>query len=603
MNGFVLLAYHNSIVDQVTISELEIEIERRKIRFMKRNFNSLVYDNIIGYQLLKDKDNTEVIDSNHLIAGDIYGVFNELNQKLLNYPEAIQLINKSNNANEYASFEGNICICSIFENKIVVQNDLEGYRKIFYYYDDNILCISTYLPLILKAIRKNWILRRNAVNIFVCSRESKWPLTFIEDVLTLSPISRAEISKAGINITSKTFSDFYELKNISKNDLRESLYNQYKLVAQRKVGANTAVALSGGYDSNCLTKLYSNIYKNNFTAISVGYEAERERDTNINNETIYAEKVAQKLKIPFKRYFFSRIDFFNELDGFIDAIDQPGHDPSSNYIMNKYLQSDGFDLLVHGMGGDANYSSNKNFAFVLKLYQLYQIFGNEFFKFFSKCFNNRGPFRYFQFNSYDKNKSSFFDLFERIQLFRSPISKYLDISKQIEIDDERRLREFFFSKLYNDSPVYQEIFYSLALFSSPDEYHALSMAERNNIEILMPFVNTKAALIMMNGSYFNKVNNRAFEMRVFGGLDKELLVKSKSGFSIPYSEWLPPLAKSIFEFYYDLEYFKSEDFNIEAFKSKYQTDEAFSKSNMANKVLWKLLVVKAFTQKHHLSLQ
>ena len=123
---------------------------------------------------------------------------------------------------------------------------------------------------------------------YICSRESKWPLTFIENIFVLPPLSRAELTKDSLNITSKTFSDFYNLEKISKQDLKEQLYKKYELIIKRKNSENTAVTLSGGYDSNCLTKLCPG--KENFTAVSVGYKAKHERGTNINDETVYAEK-------------------------------------------------------------------------------------------------------------------------------------------------------------------------------------------------------------------------------------------------------------------------------------------------------------------------
>ena len=601
MYGFILIAYNNSDVGKISINELENDIKKRKIHFLKNNLNNLVFENIIGYQLFKNKEESQILDSKHLVAGDIYGFIDEYNEKLLNYTETIRLINKSNIQNEYIALEGNLCISSIFNDKIVFQNDLEGYRKIFYYYEHKLLCISTYLPLILTAIKKDWRLRRNAFIGFICGRESKWPLTFIEDIFTLSPLSKSEVSNSGLNISSKTFSDLYELKRISKALLRDKIYNQYKLIAERKVGKNIAVTLSGGYDSNCLTKLYSEIYKNNFTAVSVGYEARRERDDNIYNETLFAEKVAKKLKIPFRRYMFSQTDFFNEFDAFIDIIDQPGHDPSSNYIMNKYLKNDGFDLVVNGLGGDANFSKKRNIKLGLMLYYFSKTFFSEqVISMFGKVLNFRGPFNYFKNNFENDKLSTFHDLVERSQLFNSVISNYIDTKTKLEIDAERNLRKKYFENILNNLKTNQELFYSFSILTNPCEYHATLSAERNNIEILMPFVNTKAALLIMNGSKFYKINNRDFEMSIFGGIYKELLVKSKSGFSIPYSEWLFPLSKSIFEFYNDLNFFYMKDFDLGSFQTRYQIDQEFSRSNLANSILWKLLVFKAYIQKHNL---
>jgi len=601
MKGFILLAANVDFFNRFTISDLEFEIKRRNLKFSKSCTSNKVYEKVIGYQLFNCNDEIEDSSADLFMAGDLYGLFQAYNQSQLNYLEAKRLISNCSLATGYIPFDGNVCVASIFEDKIVFQTDLEGYRKIFYYQDSNLLCISSYLPLILKALTKDWKIRRNAVISFICSRESKWPLTFVEGVFSLPPLSRAEVTKEGLRISSKTFSDFYELKRVSKSNLREQLYNRYKLVAERKLGQNTAVTLSGGFDSNCLAKLYANISKNNFTAISVGYNAKRERDSNTYDETEYAKNAARSLGIPFKKYYFDRKDYFNEFDNFIDTIDQPGLDPSSNYLMNKYLHQDKFDLVVNGMGGDANYSSKRTLSLELLLFQLTRKLGIKPFQTLGKYCNYQGPFRLFKGHLQKGSETGYFDMLERNQLFSSPICKYITESTLREVDNERGLRMKFWNNLYDQRLVNQELFYSLALFSNPDEYHALSMAERNDIEILMPFVDTKSVLLIMNGSHFHKIANRDFEMSIFGGINTKLLLKVKSGLSIPYSEWIPPLANAIFEYYTHTQYFEGGDFDIKAFQQRYQTDEIFSKSNMANIILWKLLVVQNYINNNSLS--
>lgn len=604
MNGFILIGYNQAVAKKVSVNKLEQEISKKNIKFKKCISSNRVFENIISYQLFKEKDNTDNIDLNLsvLVAGDVYGHLKFDNNKILNYHEALNLVQNSRFSQEHVAFEGNACLGKVTDEKLIFQNDLEGYRKLYYYQNKDIFCISTYLPLILDAVKEKWTLRKNAVLSFICSRESKWPLTFIENIFVLPPLSRGELTVDGFNITSKTFSDFYNLEKISKQDLKEQLYKKYELIIKRKNSENTAVTLSGGYDSNCLTKLFSNVYGKNFTAVSVGYKAKHERGTNINDETIYAEKVANKLGIPFKRYFFDKDDFFNELPHFINTIDQPGHDPSSNFIMNKHLKSDGFQLVINGMGGDANFSNKRNLILGTTLYKFSNIIGLSSISFIGKVINNRGPFSYFK--PYDKlgQAKLFHDLFERAQIFRSPVCAYLNNDKQIEIDNERTLRINYFKNLYQSAKTKQEIFYSLALFSSPGEFHALSMAERNNVELLMPFVNTNAALNAINGSHYNNTTNREFETSIFGGIDEELLAKSKSGFSIPYAEWMPTVADTVFEFYNDIKYFSNEDFDIKSFQINYMNNDTFRNSNFANIVVWKLLVVMEYIKRHNINI-
>ncbi len=607
MYGFLLIGYNQAAIEMVSSKKLEQELDRKGINYKKNIINNnKVFDTIINYQLFKESDNKANLDSSLpiLVGGDIYGHLRANNDNILNYYEAMNLVHNSRFCEEYVAFEGNACIGLVTDEKLIFQNDLEGCRKLYYFQNKDIFCISTYLPLILTVINEKWTLRKNAVLSYICSRESKWPLTFIENILVLPPLSRAELTKIGLKITSHTFSDFYNLEKISKENLRKQLYEKYELIIKRKSSENTAVTLSGGYDSNCLTKLFTNVYGKDFTAVSVGYKAKHERGTNINDETGYAKKIANKLGIPFKRYFFDKEDFFSELTHFIDAIDQPGHDPSSNFIMDRNLRADGFNLIVSGNGGDQNFASKRNLTYAWYMHKTSQQLRVNFPQFFGRYLKYRGPFNYFKPLSFEENQlnQSFHNLYERAQLFGSPICKNINPERLKEIDHERDLSVNYFNNIYIKSKTIYDIFYSLALIEDPEVYHVLSMAERNNIEILLPFVNTKAALTLINGSNFHKVNTREFETSIFGGIDEELLAKSKSGFSIPYAEWMPFVADNVFEFYNDIEYFSNDDFDIQSFQFNYKNNATFRNSNLANIVIWKLLVVMEYIKTHNINI-
>lgn len=599
MSGFILVAYNNN--NLISINELEKDLYERNINFVKKETSNNDYQSVIGYQFTKNKNNPDDIISNHLISGDVYGLFQDNdNFKILEYNNIINLLNSSlNDRTEYYPLEGNICFTSIYKDKIIIQNDIAGCRKLYYYIDENIFCVSTFLPLIFKAVINEWSIRRNAVLGFLCGRESKWPLSFIDKINVLTPLTKGTICKNKITTSTLLYSKLYDLNKIDKNNLREKLLMQYEISISRKTSTNTAITLSGGYDSNCIYKLYNKLYSKDITAISVGYEANRMRDNNIYNETIYAEKIANKYKTPFKKYILSKCDFFNELDSLIDNIDQPAHDPSSNFIMNKYLKKDGFELVVNGMGGDALFSSKKNLTIAMMLSDISKKTGFNSISNLGKLFKYRGPFSYYKSYFKNNNKSNtFFDIYERNQLFRSDTSRFINETILESIDCERIYRYDYFEKIFSNAKTKLEIYHSLALLLSPGENHAITMAERNGIEILMPFVDTKAILMMFNGSHFNNVTNRKFETSIFSGIDVDLLAKRKSGFSIPYSEWLKSYSQEIFDYY--RYFFNKIEFDLELFEYKYKTDLHFQNSDYANKLIWKLLITKLYINRYNL---
>lgn len=602
MKDFIILAYNKEQERKVNPAALEKELTKRNIEFSKSELHNSLYDKTFGYQLLREKGNLKNENTSHFLSGDILGYYSQSNVGTLTYSRSLELIDRSDIENTHVTFEGSASLASVFQEKFVFQNDLEGIRKIFYYHTTDVLCCSTFLPMILHSVNNNWKVRKNAIISFLSSRESKWPHTFVEDILVLSPMSRMVIEPSGISITSKTFSDLYELDKIKKDVLSNNLKERYRQVAINKSELNTAVTLSGGYDSNCLTKLYTEVKPKDFTAVSVGYVAERERDFNIYDETVYAKKIADKLGIPFKKYMFDREEFFASFDDFVKILDQPGHDPSSNYIMNEKLRADGFQHVVHGIGGDANFTENIDLNWAINLFRISKsVKFQNFSEIIGGLVRYKRLFKYFKPYYLDGKAKSFHDLYERNQLFQSEITEFINQGSIIEIDREREYRRSYFDSLYSKVKTFQELRYSLSILCSPGVYHTILMAERNNIGITIPFIDTKAVVEVMNGSHFHKkVNTREFEMQVFGGINVDLLAKRKSGFSIPYNEWLPSIADSIFEYFLDLHYFTRKDFDLEGFRYKYEKDSFFSKSVLANAVLWKLLMVKSFVEENKL---
>ncbi|MBZ4677292.1 MAG: hypothetical protein JG782_1912, partial [Anaerophaga sp.] len=171
MKGFLLIGYNRAVAKNISTKKLEQEISSKNIEYKKSVSNNTIFDNIVSYQFFKETDKIDNIDFNPsvLVAGDIYGHLKSDNDKLLNYHEAINLVQNSKFYEEHVAFEGNACVGKVTDEKLIFQNDLEGYRKLYYFQNKDIFCISTYLPLILAGIEEKWTLRKNAVLSYICS--------------------------------------------------------------------------------------------------------------------------------------------------------------------------------------------------------------------------------------------------------------------------------------------------------------------------------------------------------------------------------------------------------------------------------------------------
>lgn len=607
MKGFTIIAYDDADSNLINLNQFSQHLDEEKIDYEKKEFESHHHNVIVGFQFFDNRNPNRDItkeDNDIFINGTIYGNLDHSNDQQSDDRDTKNFIRKYDQLSDaFLSFDGS-CVYSIVKNNaIYFQNDFEGYKRIYYFKTQSIFCISTNLPFITKIIDRTWKIRKNAIFSHLLQRESKWPLTFVEDIMVLPPLTRGIYVNGSLKLSSKTFADAYKNQPITKDEIKKNVYQDYKNIILRQSCGKVAVTLSGGYDSNCLVKLYKDNLKAPFTAVSLGYISNREKDSNVYDETVYAKKIAEKLDIDFKRYLISEKQFFDHLDQFVASLDQPAHDPSSNFLLNKLLKQDGFDCVVSGMGGDANYSSKFRVKTVKRLFDISKFFyAYPVIHFLAKKLSFRGPLNYFNTKNLNDKPSNFFDLVEANKISKSSFNQFLNSNVAKSLYQEIELRKEYYENILSNAHNDLDVFYAISILTNPDEYHADLMAERNGLSMIMPYVNIRPITKILNGSKYQKINNREYQMELFGGIDKELLLKSKSGFSFPYTEWMKNYVDEVDSYFSKGDYFSTEDFDFSSFIQRYKSDSKFADQVIPNQIIWKLLVIMKYIKLHSFSL-
>ncbi|UZJ65449.1 asparagine synthase-related protein [Sphingobacterium sp. KU25419] len=322
MKGFAIIAYDDIDSDFIDLNRFSRYLDDEKISYEKREFESDHHNVIVGFQFFEDKNfNKEISKNNNniFVNGKIYGDLEDLNDRRSDDQTTKEYIHQNDQLDStFLSFEGSCVYAIVKNNAIYLQNDFEGYKRIFYYKTDGIFCVSTSLPLITKIINQAWKVRKNAIFSHLLQRECKWPLTFIEGIMVLPPLTRGVYKNKSFTFSSRTFADAYQNKSVTRDDIKREVYQDYKNIILRESFGKVAVTLSGGYDSNCLVKLYKDNFKAPFTAVSLGYASNRKKDSNVYDETIYAQKIADNLGIDFKRYLITEQQFLITLINLLD---------------------------------------------------------------------------------------------------------------------------------------------------------------------------------------------------------------------------------------------------------------------------------------------
>jgi len=513
---------------------------------------------IMGLQLMPGGVNDPVrpySDKYIFIHGNIFGLLGHENVESLSSNRARRfLASHVRSRGEFwpLSMDGDCSIGVVSANTgdIEIVNDSQGFRRIFYYKDDDLIVVSTRLPLILRLVERDWKLSRQGARVFLAGREPKWPLSAVADVKTLPPVHRLRIRDEEVQITS--YWRPAEPKPIQeRKEVGKELHRALTLAVRRKVeGKKTVVALSGGYDSTCLSKLAASL-DCDITAMSVGYTVDdRKTDTNAYNETQYASHIAKKLGIRFRRSLFGPDDVKEAMNILPRIIDQPGQDPTSYLLMSRVSRDCGYDAIISGMGGDACFTPNEDLDKAIKLLPRLQwisriplsiFLGNAAMAILSRTHPLRAELHRAYLQGYPAH--SLFELMERCKL-----SKTINVFKNLlgrsiieDVNQVASLRATVFEHVIEKASCPHEWHYLFALWANPDEYHADATIAYQGLTPIMPFVEPVVSSILFSQAVHHSLDSREFEMEIFGGIPKELLLPKKSGLCLPCERWCKEL--------------------------------------------------------------
>jgi asparagine synthase (glutamine-hydrolysing) len=151
-----------------------------------------------------------------------------------------------------------------------------------------------------------------------------------------------------------------------RSEVRRALFDSVKhhLIADVPV----AVFLSAGLDSAALTGLAAEQSQRSLRSVTLGFS--EYRGTH-NDETDYAQLVAQRYQTDHHTHWFCRDEFEGELPSIISAMDQPSIDGINTYFVSKAARDCGVKTALSGLGGDELFGTYPSFRDVPRMVQLF----------------------------------------------------------------------------------------------------------------------------------------------------------------------------------------------------------------------------------------
>lgn len=166
---------------------------------------------------------------------------------------------------------------------------------------------------------------------------------------------RDEFCKAGTTARLQPSGDF-------QRELRESLSDsvQSHLIADVPVG----IFLSAGIDSTTLASLAAETAQDRIRTVTLGF---REYVGTVNDEVPLAEAVARRIGSIHRTIWVERRDFLDEMPKLMESMDQPTIDGVNTYFISRAAREAGLKVAISGLGGDELFGGYPSFRDIPRL--------------------------------------------------------------------------------------------------------------------------------------------------------------------------------------------------------------------------------------------
>jgi len=259
------------------------------------------------------------------------------------------------------------CIYDKQKEKLFLARDRFGIKPLIYTFLDDQFIFSSELKPFLNSNTIEKRLSKEAIIDYYTFGSVKQPKTILENVYQLMPSHYMEVDITSLEYKITKYYDYVKeslnLPSIKTYEeavkkLRSELEvaTKHHLVADVNVGA----FLSGGVDSTAVVGLMKQ-YKENITTFSVGFK----NKTNIIDETEIATRSAKFLGT--KHYNIKIDDEYvrNIIDDFIYYLEQPSIDGINSYIVSLETAKE-LKVALSGLGGDEIFAGYPHFKSIIE---------------------------------------------------------------------------------------------------------------------------------------------------------------------------------------------------------------------------------------------
>lgn len=479
------------------------------------------------------------------------------------------------------------------KRKLVLTRDRFGKKPLFYTIKNNKLYFASEIRAFLQSNLIKKEINLDALYHYLTFLAFMPPQTLFHGVKKVKSSNYvvAKFNNGGIKLTEK---EYYDISKIL-NDYTDYSFNEIVRYADEKLvdsislrnisDVTVAVSLSGGLDSS-LNLVLSKKVNPDVVAINISLkEAETEVD-----ESIFAERLANDLDVPFIKVELNSGEFIKKIDELSKIhVDTPivWPDMLLMYEISKRLRENGIKVVLVGEGGD-ELSAYPQYFWMLEAYNRFEKYRR-----FMGILGPLLPYIKPNFDFFYENEllvyRNIFGLTERIKKkhlndINHKFNSYninKSLMKEIKINGE----EGYIRKILNT-----EYKFRLPELLLPRIDYSTML---NSVEARTPFLDYKLVETCVKTSFFER--NKGYEVRKFQKgiagkyLPNYIINKPKSGFG---QEFINVRRKGLLP-YFNEEVLDNESSYLKEYISSKAMQSFYNKSSKVNKdIVWILYTLE-----------
>jgi len=250
------------------------------------------------------------------------------------------------------------------ESTLTLARDELGKKPLYYFKDEANFIWSSSLESVAKLAGLPKLDQKEDLNYLIVGYYLD-PTTPYKEVMQILPSQTVTLSLEGTRIISSSSAKKVEVRPRRIKSLRESLKNA---VETRCNGHDSiAISLSGGVDSTVIAILAAELNLKCETYSAHWSDSDKSR---YNTDSLLAQSISKNLGFTHNQIeMIQTKDLVQELDRFLDAMEEPNSNPSGVSMMRLYsaIRNDGHRLVLTGDGADEIFSGYERYELVSRI--------------------------------------------------------------------------------------------------------------------------------------------------------------------------------------------------------------------------------------------